>query len=142
METYVTKPAEVVRKWYVVDAENKVLGRLASEVASILRGKLKPIFQPNVDTGDYVIVINAEKVILSGVKERKKAYFVQSRYPGHSRHIPVRAVRENYPERIVEKAVKGMLPHNALGRSMFKKLFVYAGAVHKHQAQKPEPLAI
>lgn len=142
METYVTKPAEVDRKWYVVDAENKVLGRLAAEVAAILRGKKKTIFQPNVDTGDYVIVINAEKAILTGLKDEQKTYFVQSRYVGHSRHIAYRKLKEEQPGKIVGKAIKGMLPHNALGRKMVKKLFVYVGKEHKHQAQKPEPLHI
>jgi len=142
METYVTKPAEVDRKWYVIDAENKVLGRLAAEIAAILRGKKKTIFQPNVDTGDYVIVINAEKAILTGLKDEQKTYFVQSRYAGHSRHIAYRKLKEEQPRKIVEKAIKGMLPHNALGRKMVKKLFVYVGKEHKHQAQKPEPLHI
>ena len=140
METYVTKPAEVEHKWYVVDAENIVLGRLAAEVAAILRGKKKTIYQPNVDTGDYVIVVNAEKIKMTGLKDEKKAYWVQSRYAGHSRHVPYRTMKENHPEKIVEKAVKGMLPHNALGRKLFKKLFVYVGKEHKHQAQRPEEL--
>ena len=142
MKTFVAKPAEVERKWYVVDAENKVLGRIASEIACILRGKKKPIFQPNIDTGDYVVVINAEKVLLSGLKENKKNYFVSSKYVGHSKNIPFKEVMEKHPERVIEKAVKGMLPHNILGREIGKKLFVYAGPNHKHQAQKPEPLEL
>ena len=142
MKTFVAKPAEVERKWYVVDAENKVLGRIATEIASILRGKKKPIFQPNIDTGDYVVVINAEKVILSGLKENKKNYFVSSKYIGHSKNISFKEVMQKHPERVIEKAVKGMLPHNVLGREIGRKLFVYAGPNHKHQAQKPEPLEL
>ena len=142
MKTFVAKPAEVDRKWYVVDAENKVLGRLASELASILRGKKKPIFQPNVDTGDYVVVINAEKVILSGMKDDKKNYFIPREYIGHSKNMPFKEMMKKHPERIIEKAVKGMLPHNVLGRKVGRKLFVYAGPNHKHKAQKPELLEI
>ena len=142
MKTYIAKPADVEHKWYVVDAENKVLGRLASEVASILRGKKKPIFQPNVDTGDYVVIINAEKVVLSGLKEDKKEYFISRKYIGHSKNIPFKEMKKKHPERVIEKAVKGMLPHNILGRKMGKKLYVYTGPNHKHQAQKPEPLEI
>ena len=138
MKTYVTKPAEVERKWYVVDATGKILGRLASEIARLLRGKQKPIFQPNVDTGDNVIVINAEKVMLTGVKEETKTYWVASRYVGHSRKIPYRKMKEKHPARIIEMAVKGMLPHNALGRKSYHKLHVYSGAEHNHHAQKPE----
>ena len=142
MKTYVTKPAEVERKWYVVDAEGKVLGRLAVEIAKILRGKNKPIFQPNVDAGDYVIVINADKVRLTGMKEGSKTYFNASKYIGHSKIIPYRRMKERHPERIIERAVKGMLPHNVLGRSMYRKLHVYAGPNHKHSAQKPEVIDI
>ena len=142
MKTPVTKPAEIDRKWYVVNAENKVLGRLASEVAKILRGKKKPIYQPNVDTGDYVIIVNAEKVVLSGMKENKKTYFIPSKYIGHSKTISYKDLIKKYPERIVEKAVKGMLPHNALGRKMGKKLYVYSGPNHQQKAQKPELLEI
>ena len=138
MKTFVTKPAEVERKWYVVDAEGKVLGRLAVEVAKLLRGKDKPIFQPNVDAGDYVIVINADKVKLTGMKEDAKTYFVASKYVGHSREIPWKRMKQDHPGRIVEHAVKGMLPHNSLGRSMSRKLHVYAGSEHNHSAQKPE----
>ncbi len=139
MKTYVTKPAEVERKWYVIDATDKVLGRLAAEIACILRGKNKPIFQPNVDAGDFVVVVNAKKVRLTGLKEEQKTYFkVTPGYVGHTRNIPFREMSEKHPERIVEKAVKGMLPHNALGRQMYRKLRVYAGPKHEHQAQKPE----
>ena len=142
MKTYFTKPTEVNRKWYLVNAENMVLGRLASKVASLLRGKIKPLYQPNVDTGDYVIIINAEKVILSGMKEDKKKYFIASKYVGHSREMSYREMKEKHPGRIIEKAVKGMLPHNSLGRKMGKKLYVYTGTNHKHQAQKPELLEL
>ena len=142
MKTFFTKPAGVDRKWYLVNAENKMLGRLASKVASILRGKQKPLYQPNVDTGDYVIVINAEKVILSGMKENKKKYFIPSKYVGHSKEMSYKEMQEKHPERIIEKAVKGMLPHNPLGRKMGKKLYVYIGPNHKHQAQKPELLEL
>ena len=142
MKTYVTKPAEVERKWFVVDADGKVLGRLAAEVASVLRGKKKPIYQPNVDTGDYVIVVNAEKVILTGMKEDAKTYFSASKYIGHSKNIPFKTLQEKHPERIIERAVKGMLPHNALGRQIYRKLRVYKGQNHDHTAQKPEPLVI
>jgi len=142
MKTYFTKPTEVNRKWYLVNAENMVLGRLSSKVASLLRGKIKPLYQPNVDTGDYVIIINAEKVILSGMKEDKKKYFIASKYVGHSREMSYREMKEKHPGRIIEKAVKGMLPHNSLGRKMGKKLYVYTGPNHKHQAQKPELLEL
>jgi len=142
MKTYVTKPEEIERKWYVVNAEDKVLGRLASEVASILRGKKKPEFQPNVDAGDYVIIINADKVVMTGMKEDQKTYFDMRPYIGHSTTVPYRDLKRKHPERILEHAVKGMLPHNVLGRKMGKKLFVYAGTEHKHQAQQPELLEL
>lgn len=142
MNTFVTKPAEIERSWYVVDAESKVLGRLAAEVASILRGKKKPIFQPNVDAGDYVIVVNAEKVILTGLKEDNKTYFTHTGYIGNAKNISVKKLREKHPERIIEKAVKGMLPHNSLGRSMYRKLRVYKGPDHNQKAQKPVLLEI
>ncbi len=140
MKTYVTKPAEVARKWFVVDANGKVLGRLAAEVAAILRGKKKQVYQPNVDTGDYVIIINAEKVRLTGLKEDKKSYFIQSRWVGNSRFVSYKVLKAKHPERIVEHAIKGMLPHNPLGRKMYRKLHVYCGPSHKHAAQKPEPM--
>ncbi len=138
MKTYVTKPADVERKWYVVDASGKVLGRLAAEVAKVLRGKHKPCFQPNVDAGDYVIVVNADKVRLTGEKEDSKTYFRASTQPGHSKTISYKTMKEKHPERIVELAVKGMLPHNALGRQVYRKLHVYAGPEHNHKAQMPE----
>jgi large subunit ribosomal protein L13 len=143
MKTFVTKPAEVDRKWYVVDATGQVLGRLAVEIASILRGKKKPIFQPNVDTGDYVIVVNADKVRLTGFKSEQKTYYkISTGYVGNNRSVPYREMMEKHPERIVEKAIKGMLPHNALGRQMYRKLHVYVGPKHDHQAQQPVPYEI
>lgn len=136
------KAKEVERKWYVVDAEDKVLGRLASEVASILRGKNKPIFTPHVDTGDFVIVVNADKIRLTGRKWDQKVHAYHTGYPGGRREISYKEMRDKHPERIVELAVKGMLPKNRLGRQMYKKLKVYAGAEHPHQAQQPEELNI
>ena len=142
MKTFVTKPTDIDHKWYLVDAENKVLGRLAADVASILRGKGKPIFQQNIDTGDYVVIINAEKVVLSGMKEDKKNYFIESEYIGNSKEVSYKDMKEKHPERVVQKAIKGMLPHNPLGRKMGRKLFVYTGPDHKHTAQKPESLEL
>ncbi|MFC1538379.1 50S ribosomal protein L13 [Candidatus Latescibacterota bacterium] len=142
MKTFVTKPADIDHKWYLVDAENKVLGRLATEVANLLRGKGKPVYQPNVDTGDYVVIINAEKVILSGMKANKKNYFIASQYIGNSKEVSYKEMQEKNPERVVKKAVKGMLPHNPLGRKIGRKLYVYSGPDHKHQAQKPKPIEI
>lgn len=142
MKTHVTKPADVERKWFIVDASDKVLGRLAAEVASILRGKKKPIFQPNVDTGDYVVIINANKIRLTGMKTEIKEYFIPRAYVGHSAMIKYKDMFKKSPERVVERAIRGMLPHNPLGRKIGKKLFVYAGNEHRHQAQKPELLEI
>ena len=142
MRTHVTKPADVEHKWYVVNAEGKVLGRLASKIAAVLRGKNKPIFQPNVDAGDYVVVVNADKIVLTGFKANFKEYFMPSKFIGHSKNRSFKEMQVRRPELIVEKAVKGMLPHNPLGRKMGKKLFVYVGPEHKHQAQKPEPLEL
>jgi large subunit ribosomal protein L13 len=142
MKTFVTTPADIDHKWYLIDAENKVLGRLAADVAHLLRGKGKPIYQPNIDTGDYVVIINAEKIILSGMKENKKNYFTASQYVGNSKEVSYKDLKEKHPERIVQKAIKGMLPHNPLGRKMSKKLFVYSGPDHKHKAQKPETIEI
>lgn len=138
MKSFVAKPNEIERKWYVIDAEGKTLGRLCSEVASILRGKHKPIYTPHVDTGDYVIVINAEKVVLTGKKLQQKAYRYHTGYPGGLKEVPYEKLIEKNPEKIISLAVKGMLPKNSLGRAMFKKLKVYKGSEHKHQAQKPE----
>ena len=142
MRTYVTKPAEVERSWYVVDAEGQTLGRLAAKIATVLRGKHKPIYSPSVDCGDYVIVINAEKVHVTGNRMDQKRYYRHSGYPGGISEIGLRDQLEKYPNRVIEAAVKGMLPKNALGRKMFKKLKVYAGPEHKHQAQGPEPLEL
>ena len=132
------KANEVDRKWYVIDAEDKVLGRLATEVANILRGKNKPIYTPHVDTGDFVIVINAEKVKLTGNKWEDKIHASHTGYPGGRREVAYKEIREKHPERVIEYAVKGMLPKSRLGRSMFGKLKVYAGPNHPHEAQKPE----
>ena len=140
MKTYMAKESDVQRKWYVVDAEGKILGRLASEVASILRGKKKPIYTPHVDTGDYVIIINAEKVVLTGNKLDQKMYRYHTGHPGGLKETAYRRFMETKPEKAVEMAVKGMLPHNTLGRSVYKKLKVYAGPEHKNHAQKPEIL--
>ena len=142
MKTFMAKAQEVERKWYVVDADGKTLGRLASEVAKILRGKHKPIYTPHVDTGDHVIVINAEKVRLTGKKLDQKMYRRHSQYPGGLKEIPYRQLMEKRPTEAVYKAVKGMLPKNSLGRKMLKKLRVYAGPDHKHEAQQPEMLEI
>lgn len=136
--TFMANPQNVERKWYVVDAEGKTLGRLATEVATLLRGKHKPTFTPHVDCGDYVVIINAEKIHLTGNKWNNKLYY---RHSGHIGGIKVRTAKEfneKQPERMVEYAVKGMLPHNRLGRQTFKKLFVYSGSEHPHTAQQPE----
>jgi large subunit ribosomal protein L13 len=140
MKTYSVKAGEIERRWYVVDAQGKILGRVATEVARILRGKHKPTYTPHLDTGDFVIVINAEKIQLSGNKMDQKSYFRHTGYMGGEKFIPFRRMLEKHPERIIELAVKGMLPKNALGRNMRDKLKVYAGAEHPHQAQQPEPL--
>ena len=140
MKTFMANPATIDRKWYVVDAEGQTLGRLASEVAKVLRGKNKPIFTPHVDTGDYVIVINAEKVTVTGKKLDQKKYYHHSDYVGGMKEATLREKLAKKPEEVVELAVKGMLPKGPLGRQMYKKLFVYAGPEHKHAAQKPEVL--
>ncbi|MFP4147572.1 MAG: 50S ribosomal protein L13 [Halorhodospira sp.] len=142
MKTYSAKPAEVQRDWYVVDATDKTLGRLASEIARRLRGKHKPVFTPHVDTGDYIVVINADKVRLTGKKERDKQYFWHTGYPGGIKSRNVAEVRARHPERLIESAVRGMLPKNRLGRSMLRKLKVYAGSEHRHHAQQPQPLEL
>jgi large subunit ribosomal protein L13 len=142
MKTFMAKAEEVKRKWYVVDAEGKPLGRLASEVAKILRGKNKPIYTPHVDTGDHVIVLNSEKVVLTGNKLDQKVYRHHSGWPGGMKETKYRQLMDKTPEKAVELAVKGMLPKNSLGRVMFKKLKVYKGTEHEHQAQKPENLEI
>lgn len=142
MKTYVAKPAEISRKWYVVDAEGKVLGRMASEIAAILRGKNKPEFTPFMDAGDFVIVINASKIVLTGNKLNQKLYRYHTGYPGGLKEIKYRDMVQNKPEKVIELAVKGMLPKNALGRALYKKLFVYAGPNHEHAAQQPEVLVL
>lgn len=138
MKSYIAKPAEVDRKWYVIDAEGKTLGKLAVEAAMILRGKKKPIYTPHIDTGDYVIVINAEKVCVTGKKESDKIYKHHSGYPGGLKETPLKELRAKQPEEIIRHAVKGMMPKGKLGRQMFKKLKVYAGPEHPHAAQHPE----
>lgn len=140
MRTYTPKPEDIERRWYVVDAQGKTLGRLASEIARILRGKHKPIFSPHMDTGDFVIVINAEKVHVTGRKLTQKFYYRHSGYPGGLKAISLRDQLKKHPERVIQHAVRGMLPKNRLGRKMIKKLKVYAGPDHPHKAQKPEPL--
>lgn len=142
MKTYLAKPQEVERKWYVIDATDQVLGRLATQVATILRGKNKPTYTPNVDTGDYVIIINAEKISVTGNKEHQKVYEHFTGYPGGLRQTSYKDMLEKHPERIIEKAVKGMLPKNTLGRQMYRKLKVYAGPEHNHAAQMPEELSL
>ncbi|AJD89485.1 MULTISPECIES: 50S ribosomal protein L13 [Jeotgalibacillus] len=136
--TFMAKGHEVERKWLVVDAEGQTLGRLASEVAAILRGKNKPTFTPNVDTGDHVIIINADKIHLTGKKLTDKIYYRHSMHPGGLKQRTALEMRTKYPRQMLELAIKGMLPKNSLGRQIFKKLHVYAGAEHPHQAQKPE----
>ena len=140
--TYMQKKEEVVRNWYVVDAEGLTLGRLATKVAHVLRGKHKPTYTPHIDCGDYVIITNASKVVLTGDKLDKKIYYNHSGYTGGLRERNARTMREEYPVEMMERAVKGMLPHNRLGRQMGKKLFVYAGSEHKQMAQKPEVLEV
>ena len=140
MKTFMANPASVERKWYVVDADGVTLGRLASEIAKVLRGKNKPIFTPHEDTGDYVIVVNAEKVSVTGKKLDQKMYYSHSDYVGGLKETSLKDMLQKHPERVVEHAVKGMLPKGPLGRQMYQKLFVYAGPEHKHAAQKPEEL--
>jgi len=142
MKTFVAKPHELERKWYIVDAQGQTLGRLASEVAKILRGKHKPIFTPHVDTGDHVIVINADKVVLTGKKLEQKMYYRHSGYAGGLKTMDYETFLRVKPELLVEKAIKGMLPHNRLGRVIAQKLKVYSGTEHPHAAQKPEVLAL
>ena len=142
MKTFMASPATIERKWYVVDADGKTLGRLASEVAKVLRGKNKPIFTPHIDTGDYVIVVNAEKIKVTGKKLDQKIYYNHSDYVGGMRETTLREMMAKKPEKVVELAVKGMLPKGPLGRSMITKLHVYAGPEHEQAAQKPEVLEI
>lgn len=140
--TYLAKPGEIKRKWYVVDAKDKSLGRLAAQVAAILRGKNKPEFTPNVDTGDHVIIVNASQVKLTGRKATDEMIYHHSMYPGGLKAVSMGELRAKQPEKLVERAVRGMLPHNRLGRDMFRKLKVYAGAEHPHEAQAPSALEI
>ncbi len=142
MSTFLQKKENIERTWYVVDASGKPLGRVASKVATILRGKHKPTYTPHVDCGDYVVVINAEKAILTGNKLNDKMYYNHSGYPGGLRERNAKTMINQYPEEMMERAIKGMLPHNRLGRAMGKKLFVYRGSDHKHGAQKPVELKI
>lgn len=142
MRTYTPKAEDIQRGWWVVDAAEKPLGRLATQLATVLRGKHKPMYTPHLDTGDYIVVINAEKVRLTGNKADQKTYFRHSGYMGGEKHIPFRRMIATHPERVIELAVKGMLPKGSLGRSMRSKLKVYAGAEHPHQGQQPEPLEI
>jgi len=142
MKSYVAKPLEIERKWYVVDATDKTLGRLSTQIATILRGKHKPIYTPHVDTGDFVIVINAEKVKVTGNKENAKMYRWHTGYIGNLKERTYKEMMEKKPEEIIRLAVKGMLPKNSLGNQMFKKLKVYAGPEHKNAAQKPEALEL
>ena len=140
MKSFMASPAAIERKWYVVDASGYTLGRLASEVAKILRGKSKPIFTPHIDTGDYVIIVNADKVKVTGRKLDQKIYYHHSEYVGGMKETTLREMMAKKPEKVVELAVKGMLPKGPLGRQMYTKLHVYAGPEHNHQAQKPEVL--
>lgn len=142
MKTFMASPATIDRKWYVVDAEGMTLGRLASEVAKVLRGKNKPIFTPHMDCGDYVIVVNAEKIKVTGKKLNQKIYYHHSDYVGGMKETTLKEKLAKKPEQVIELAVKGMLPKGPLGRQMYKKLFVYAGPDHKHAAQQPKALEI
>ena len=142
MKTFSAKPADVKRDWYVVDATDRTLGRLSSEIARRLRGKHKPEYTPHVDTGDYIVVVNAEKVRTTGNKKSDKVYYSHTGYIGNMKSITLEKLLQKAPERVIEIAVKGMLPKNPLGRAMYRKLKVYAGPEHKHQAQQPKPLEI
>jgi large subunit ribosomal protein L13 len=142
MKTYSVKQADITRSWWLVDADGIALGRLAAELAKILKGKNKPIYSTHIDVGDNVIVVNADKVMLTGNKLQKKIYYHHSGYPGGLKETPYEALMRDKPQLVVEKAVRGMLPKNRLGRSMLKKLHVYAGPDHPHQAQKPEKLSL
>jgi large subunit ribosomal protein L13 len=140
--TYVPKASEIERRWFVVDAEDQTLGRLASQIATILRGKHKPIYTAHMDVGDYVVVINAEKVKVTGAKAEQKAYYRHSGYPGGLRQTQLRDVLAKHPERVIEAAVRGMIPHNTLGKQQLSKLKIYAGPNHPHAAQKPAALQL
>ena len=142
MTTFMAKPGQVERKWHVLDADGKTLGLVATEAAVLLRGKHKPIYTPHVDTGDFVIVVNADKIVLTGNKLQQKEYITHSGYPGGLKRTSYSVMMQNKPERVMEKAIKGMLPKNKLGNQMYRKLKVYRGPDHPHQAQKPEPWEI
>jgi large subunit ribosomal protein L13 len=142
MKTFTATPATIKRDWCLVDAQDKVLGRVATEIARRLRGKHKPEYTPHIDTGDYVIVVNAAKIHVTGAKAKDKLYYSHSGYPGGLKTTSFEKLLKKAPERIIERAVKGMLPKGPLGRAMFRKLKVYAGAQHRHEAQKPQPLEL
>lgn len=142
IKTYSPKSADIQRQWFVVDADGQTLGRLATQVAETLRGKHKPMFTPHADTGDFVVVVNADKVVLTGRKEDQKVYYRHSGRPGGLKEVTARKLRQTFPERLVENAVRGMLPKNSLGRQVYRKLKVYAGPDHPHQSQKPAPLEV
>jgi len=142
MSTFFAKKEEQKPRWYVIDASNQVLGKVAVKAANVLRGKVKPTFTRHVDAGDFVVVVNAEKVVLTGRKETDKVYMTYSQYPGNEKLRSPKQIRASHPEKLIEHAVKGMIPHNRLGRQMITKLKVYAGTAHPHAAQKPEPIKI
>jgi len=142
MKTFMAKKEEQKPRWYVVDANGQVLGKVAVKVANVLRGKVKPTFTSHIDTGDFVVVVNAEKVVLTGKKETDKQYMTYSQYPGKEKRFAPKDLRAKHPEDLINRAVRGMIPHNRLGRAMITKLKVYRGAVHPHAAQKPEALAV
>ncbi|MBU0495772.1 MAG: 50S ribosomal protein L13 [Chloroflexi bacterium] len=142
MKTYATRASDIQRKWWVVDADGQNLGRLATRIAHILRGKHKPIYTPHLDVGDFVVVVNAAKIQVTGRKLDQKMYYRHSNYPGGLKQITLRDQLQRHPNRVLESAVRGMLPHNRLGRQMFKKLKVYAGSEHPHDAQQPQPLEL
>ncbi len=142
MNSFMQKKETVNRKWFVIDAEGQVLGRVAAKAAHVLRGKHKATYTPHIDCGDYIIIVNAEKAVLTGNKLEDKMYYNHSMYPGGLRVRSAKVMKEQYPVEMVERAVKGMLPHNRLGRQMYKKLFVYAGSEHPHMAQQPEVMEI
>jgi large subunit ribosomal protein L13 len=138
MKTYSIKAGEIQKDWFVADAENKILGRLASKVAQVLKGKHKPTYTPHMDMGDFVVVVNAEKVRVSGKKEMQKTYFSHSGYPGGTKELDLYTLRRKHPERVIQNAVKGMLPHNSLGRHMMRNLKIYSGPDHPHSSQQPK----
>lgn len=142
MKTYIAKTEEIenARKWFIVDAENQILGRMASKIASVLKGKNKPFYSPHQDSGDFVVVVNADKITVTGNKLKQKVYYRHSRYPGGQKETSLSGMLQRHPERVIELAVKRMLPKNALGRKMFRKLKVYAGPEHPHSAQQPQEM--